>query len=308
MKTLSLLVLGLWSASTAAQVPVVDAGGAVADRSPVLLAQAANPNNELVVSLYNQLEALQREVQTLRGIVEEQSFQLRKMETEQRDRYLDIDRRLSGLSGGSVPGAVPDSNAVPGGPGQMPPAQTGAGDPAASSRFEPAFNTNAPGNDNLPPVARNEAAPPVQSANPAGPGGAPGVAAGTPIDQMDDQELYRTALALLLEQNQYEESIRLFQSYIERFPQGRYLTNAYYWQGEALLLVARYDEARDVFNKILTDYPQDPKAAGAMLKLGVAYREMGDAALAMRTWQEIATRYPENLTEIGFAQDYLDQL
>src|SRR5690606_38398464 len=98
MKTLSLLVLGLWSVSAAAQVPVVDAGSAAADRSPVVLAQAANPNNELVVSLYNQLEALQREVQTVRGIVEEQSFQLRKMETEQRDRYLDIDRRLSGLN------------------------------------------------------------------------------------------------------------------------------------------------------------------------------------------------------------------
>src|SRR5690606_886577 len=100
----------------------------------------------------------------------------------------------------------------------------------------------------------------------------------------------------------------LFENYISRFPQGRYLTNAYYWQGEAFLLVSRYNEARDAFSKILTDFPQDPKAAGAMLKLGVTYQQMGDRARAASTWQELSTRYPENLTEIGFAQDYLNKL
>jgi TolA-binding protein len=58
----------------------------------------ASGNNDLVDSLYSQVEALQQEVQTLRGIVEEQGYQQKRLQTEQRDRYLDIDRRLSAMS------------------------------------------------------------------------------------------------------------------------------------------------------------------------------------------------------------------
>ena len=98
----------------------------------------------------------------------------------------------------------------------------------------------------------------------------------------------------------------MFQSYIDNYPQGRYLTNSYYWQGEALILVSRFSQAKDVFNKILSEYSQDPKAAGAMLKLGVTYKQLGDLSLADQTWREIATRYPDSSTEIREAENYLN--
>ena len=79
-----------------AQVPVVEAGSSSARGNQ------PGASNELVVSLYNQLETLQSEVQTLRGLVEEQGYLLQRLQTESKDRYLDVDRRLSEVTIGAV--------------------------------------------------------------------------------------------------------------------------------------------------------------------------------------------------------------
>ncbi len=291
-----ILALGLWSMAATAQVPVVEAGGRGGQQAQ------SQQGNELVLSLYNQLEALQQEVQTLRGMVEEQSNQLRRLQADQRDRYIDVDRRLSELTGaGAAPPALT--------PGATTPAAPLGTNPGAVVTPPTSTGTQPPLND------PNSAAPATfPPANTAPLGGAPAITNPAPTGaltadaQMNEADLYRTALDLLLEQSersQYEESIRLFQSYIDRFPQGRLLTNAYYWQGEALILVERFDEARDVFTRLITNYPEDPKAAGAMLKLGIVHERMGNQALAEQTWSEIATRYPENVTEIREAQTRL---
>lgn len=270
-------------------------------------AQAPQPQgNDLLMSLYTQLESLQQEVQTLRGMVEEQENQLRRVQTEQRDRYLDVDRRLSELSGGvSAAGALPGGAA----PSNVPGANAGADTlpPQTAGATLPSANDAASGTP-PPAVSLGNAGTTVTQPPQPGAGTEPGSpAAPAPGAELGEQDLYRTALNLLLEQSQYDQSIALFQSYIDRFPQGRLLTNAYYWQGEALILVSRLDEARDVFTRLITEYPQDPKAAGAMLKLGVVYQQLGDRARAEQTWREIATRYPENVTEIRAAQDYLSR-
>ncbi len=284
-----ILAFALWSAVATAQVPVVEAG---TRRNQNAAAPEAGGGNELVLSLYNQLEALQSEVQSLRGMVEEQANQIRRLQTQETDHYIDIDRRLSELSGAApmAPGLTPNATL----PGATPDTLT---PPTAAGTFPPLNDTNPQVGA---PAGRNPSV-----------GGAPAVTnpttAGvqTADTGMNENDLYRSALNLLLEQNQPEQSIQLFQSYIDRFPQGRLLTNAYYWQGEALILVERFDQARDVFTRLVTNYPEDPKAAGAMLKLGIVYDRMGNRALAEQTWREIGTRYPENATEIREAQSRL---
>lgn len=278
-----ILVLGLWSLAATAQVPVVEAGsrrGQPVAQAQAPVAQTAQAeSNDLLLTLYNQLEALQREVQTLRGMVEEQANELRGLQTENRDRYLDVDRRLSELSGG----------AAAAGAGLAPPV-TGIA-PQGGAAFPPAATPQAPFNDqqdaNAPPIAFGNA-----------------TATGT---ELNEQDLYRNALNILLEQQpaRYEESIAMFRNYIQRFPQGRLLTNAYYWLGEALILVERYEEARDAFTTLITNYPDDPKAAGALLKRGEVYQRMGQRELAEQDWRDISIRYPENATEIREADTRL---
>ena len=116
----SLPVLYALAGSLSAQspVPIEDATSSAAiGRTPVNsgvtvtpISQAASNNAELLYTL----QLLQQEVQELRGMVEQQAYQIKRMEEEQRDRYLDLDRRLSmSNSNATEQPAVSTGNQVP---------------------------------------------------------------------------------------------------------------------------------------------------------------------------------------------------
>ena len=278
-------LLGLGSTLVFGQAQVREAG------TPRGAAAQPVAGNDLIMSLYNQVEALQQEVQTLRGVVEEQGYQLKRLQTEARDRYLDIDRRLSTQSPAPSLGGPMAPISATGTP--VPP--TGAPlDTAAAAASSP--SSGSPAVTSVPAVV-----PPPSSTPAVTP-------AGSTAAIQDEQELYRTALNLLLDEGKYNESVAMFQTYIDRYPQGRLFTNALYWQGEAYLLASGFTEARDVFNRLLNEYPQDAKAAGAMLKLGMAYKQMGDTTQAAETWRGLRARFPESANEIRLAEENLKGL
>jgi tol-pal system protein YbgF len=84
-----------------------------------------------LVDLYLRLEALQNEVQQLRGDVEQHGFAVNGIKQRQRDLYLDIDRRLSQLENGRTTRPATTQPTTPG--TTVPPstATTAAGSPAA---------------------------------------------------------------------------------------------------------------------------------------------------------------------------------
>lgn len=68
-----------------------------------------------MVEIYNRLEHLQREVQTLRGELEEQAYTLDNLNKRQRELYLDLDRRIQQLEGTGARSVapVPSGSATP---------------------------------------------------------------------------------------------------------------------------------------------------------------------------------------------------
>lgn len=74
----------------------------------------ATADSDIQAELYNQLQVLQEEVQMLRGLVEEQSYQLQQLKQQRIDDYTDLDRRVSQLTqsgaGASRSGASAGSN------------------------------------------------------------------------------------------------------------------------------------------------------------------------------------------------------
>lgn len=87
--------LALYSASAAAadQVPVIELqtdSGSASVQQPYY-AGSSGDNGEMLMLL----QQLQDEVRSLRGMVEQQQYQIRRMEQDQRDRYRDLDRRIS---------------------------------------------------------------------------------------------------------------------------------------------------------------------------------------------------------------------
>jgi len=57
--------------------------------------QQSSSSNHANQLLFSELEQLKQELQRLQGIVDKQGYELRQLKTEQKERYLDLDRRLS---------------------------------------------------------------------------------------------------------------------------------------------------------------------------------------------------------------------
>ncbi|HCH24101.1 MAG TPA: tol-pal system protein YbgF [Oceanospirillaceae bacterium] len=74
--------------------PSAQAQRTAANQAQAQHAQRQNANAELFLLL----ESLQQEVSQMRGQVEELTFKLRQMQNNQKDRYLDLDRRIGNLN------------------------------------------------------------------------------------------------------------------------------------------------------------------------------------------------------------------
>ncbi len=79
-------------AASAALPPVVNGNDQVA---------TAQPSTSSLLGMYKRLEQLQRDVQQMRGQLEEQTYLIERLKKRQRDLYLDTDRRIVQLESGS---------------------------------------------------------------------------------------------------------------------------------------------------------------------------------------------------------------
>jgi len=85
-------------------VPAVEAQVRVIDSSPQSVRSGVNRQQESIeqkTESYNQIQSLQQEISELRALVEEQGHQISRLKQLQLDNYVDLDRRVSLLSGNS---------------------------------------------------------------------------------------------------------------------------------------------------------------------------------------------------------------
>ncbi|MET0356252.1 MAG: YbgF trimerization domain-containing protein [Cellvibrio sp.] len=93
-------------------IPAVEAQVRVVDSSPQSVRSGANRQQETIeqkTEAYNQIQSLQQEISELRALVEEQGHQLSRLKQLQLDNYVELDRRVSSLSGTS-PKSLPSGN------------------------------------------------------------------------------------------------------------------------------------------------------------------------------------------------------
>jgi tol-pal system protein YbgF len=228
-----------------------------------------------LVSLMEQVSALQREVQQLRGDIEVQTHSMESLQKRQRDLYLDIDRRLHRLEAGGVQGQtdVPGTAAVvPARPGGAP----GAPPPAAP--FTPPRSSTATGS-------------------------AAASAALNPAEQRKD---YDRALEQLKE-GRYTEASSAFQDFLKKHPGSSYADNAQYWLGEVYYVTRQFQLALSEFGKVVDGYPDSTKIADAKLKIGYIQYELKDWAKAREMLTQVVQVYP-GTTTARLAQERLDRM
>ena len=115
-----------------------------------------------------------------------------------------------------------------------------------------------------------------------------------------EKEKYDEAF-LLVSQNQYDEALTAFQTYLTNFPSGDYAGHANYWMGEIYFLqwqankekITVLDNATQAFLKI-TAHEQNPKALDALLKLGLIEIAKKNPVAARKYLTELRERAPHS--------------
>ena len=277
----------LWVAVAA---PVAAQGSrlSLADRVARLEQQQSGGDQaQANIQLLNQISELQAEIASLRGLVEQQAFEIEALSKRSRDQYLDLDSRIGRLEGGGAGAAASspttgasasasapvDEISLGGEPSPAEPAATGTTtfeEPEVRAPVEGLVGTAALGGSDTAPAA-------VESVR------------GNPEDE---RRTYDAAFDELKE-GRYAEAARRFNSFLQMYPDGEYAPNAQYWLGESYYVTQNYEIALEAFQTLLRKFPNSTKAPDGLLKLGYCQYELRQWNEAEATLNRVMQQYPD---------------
>lgn len=272
--------------------------GSVFESQPFTPGQAQNQpaqgaqNSDALSLLLEQNQQLSTEVRALRGLVEEQGFEIRKLQRDSLSRYTNVDKRLSNLESaptvGTSPVAVSPQTSL------LPASGSNTPRPSTSDFTRPSINAGGASNSSSPSSGASDTGLSRSNGNAAAPVRSTGRTLGRGTLQpavLSEQQLYQMAYDSVINSN-FELSIAEFDQYLSVYPQGRFITNAYYWKGQAYLYLSRFEEARDSYEIIVNQYTGSAKLADAMYGLGLSYQGLGNISQAKQLLNDIKRRFP----------------
>lgn len=154
----------------------------------------------------------------------------------------------------------------------------------------------SPGLPSVPVVSETLPVAPLPEQRAAGPLRAQAV---TPAPAAEggggDSDLagYRTGLRLLRERH-FAEAAQAFGVFIDEHPSHELVASAHYWRGEAHYAQRDYAAARAEFESLVARFPRADKAADALLKLALCYRQLGVADKAKEALRRLRADYPNS--------------
>lgn len=280
---------------------------------PVQMAQAGDPR----------ITALEEQIRSLAGTVEELNFQIlqmqeqmRKMQEDNEFRFQELEQKKTDAGSSGQDGVA---SAVPADPAPQP--STGQAQGAVPSVEEiiveeDAQQTGAPtgepertfgtitfdekGNVTGGSVGDQAAEEPVGASTPLDPVIAEDASPAKPDETVvaalptsdDPDELYRNSYEFILS-GDYGTAEAGFRNHITRFPDDPKTADAHFWLGESLLGQKKYRDAAEVFLAANKEYPSSKKAPDMLLKLGVSMAGLDQHDVACATFAEIGKRYPD---------------
>ena len=128
-----------------------------------------------------------------------------------------------------------------------------------------------------------------------------------PVPASQEEEATYLAVFDKLRGGRYDEAITGFRDLLQRWPDGRYADNAWYWMGESYYAKRDYDAALECFRALLEKFPASAKAPDAMLKTGMAQLEKKQKAEAKATLQKLVSEYPDS-NAANVARQRLEQI
>ena len=111
------------------------------------------------------------------------------------------------------------------------------------------------------------------------------------VDPAAEARDYEAALAAF-KAGRYKDAITAFQAFGAAHGSSALLPNAQYWTASSHYQLKDYKKAVEVFAKVAATWPNDPKAADALLAEGNALMEMGDSKGAKQVLTALMNQYP----------------
>ena len=217
-------------------------------------------NTNANAQMFDIVEMLQYELQQLRGQVEELSYNLERLKKDQKQRYLDLDRRIVSLS--TPPQVIDDSQ--------------------VSDTKSETGETGETGETDLTSASL---------------GGAIALDQTVVIQEAYDPEIeklaYKAAFGLIRER-QYDASIEALLTFLNDFPEGLLVGNVHYWLGEVYMVQGDASLAAQSFEYVIREFPGHRKIPDALYKAGVAYQNVGNNNKANQLLQRVLEEYPDS--------------
>ncbi len=103
----------------------------------------------------------------------------------------------------------------------------------------------------------------------------------------------------LLNQTKYEEAARAFDSFTKKYPKDPLVGNAYYWQGETYYIRRDYVNAADSFRQGFEAMPTGPKAPDNLLKLAMSLDALDRDKEACVVLGQVTTKYKKSSASVA---------
>jgi tol-pal system protein YbgF len=247
-------------------------------------AVAQMDDKQAMMDLVIQIQQLQDEVRTLRGMLEEQNVQLESLSNRQRDQYLDLDQRITGLRG-SAPAPIA-STGLPATSADMPATSTDL--PATSTTSTAAAETQPAIREDVPEVR-----PPLDQPSSVSTIDTPDTQAREFDSSPEAEKAAYDQGFQSLKDLKYADAAEQFTVFVKQFPNSEYADNAQYWLGESYYVTRNYDIALEAFQKLLNDYPDSPKIPDALLKIGYTHYELKQWDQARAALVQVEKQFPD---------------
>ena len=252
-------------AQAAQVVPVIEVNQSNSAAGNYALSQSS----QLIITI----QQLQDEVRSLRGQLESQEYRLKRIETDQKERYRDLDRRISLIMQSQMQGEDSTDPVISEEPGSSSSVDVKSEEKTlagAASQSSVSQNPVSPSKTNIPAT---------QSAE-------------TAASSADDQSDYQAAFALVRERD-FNGAANSFTNFLANYPDSPRVPNAYYWLGEIYLAQGNQSESESAFLRVADQYSDSRKAADALYKLGILYKQQGNLEKSMTFMSRVVKEYPE---------------
>lgn len=237
----------------------------------------AKDNSEALLELFQRINALGKEIHTLRGENEQFQHTIEKLKKAQKNGFLGIDERIDKLSKRVDSVAKKQTASIP-----KKSQSTHLVKPATTTPVKKAETKTVATNKKI------EEKPKAKLTGKAEVVVAPlhRIRAPTQKEKIAYNQAYKKV------NEKPNIAIQSFRRYMKEYPESPLAANAQYWIGEVMYSQKNYTGAVDEFVKVLQNYRKSEKASDAAIKLGFSFYELKNWVYARRALEDVNRYFP----------------